>query len=145
MRPPVDAIRFAVLMRFATRRWQVRLPLAFFASLLLCATVVRAADIAAASAADSTAVSAAANTASLVERSTFDHLTTGFELIGQHRDLPCETCHFNAVFKGTPRDCATCHGMGTQVHATAKPINHILTSNRCESCHTPVAFNPAVN
>lgn len=24
-------------------------------------------------------------------RTLFDHLTTGFELIGQHRDLPCES------------------------------------------------------
>ena len=36
------------------------------------------------------------------QRSAFDHLTTGFELLGQHRDLPCESCHANAVFKGTP-------------------------------------------
>src|SRR2546429_6954855 len=38
-------------------------------------------------------------------RYNFDHLTTGFELIGQHRDLPCESCHANAIFKGTPKDC----------------------------------------
>ena len=80
-----------------------------------------------------------------VERTSFDHLTTGFELIGKHRDLPCESCHVNAIFKGTPRDCASCHGVGTQVRATKKPTSHILTSNRCEGCHTPVAFNPAVN
>ena len=35
-------------------------------------------------------------------RPAFDHLTTGFELLGQHRDLPCEACHVNAIFKGTP-------------------------------------------
>jgi hypothetical protein len=80
-----------------------------------------------------------------IERTAFDHLTTGFELIGKHRDLPCESCHVNAIFKGTPRDCASCHGVGTQVRATKKPTSHILTSNRCEGCHTPVAFSPAVN
>ncbi len=80
-----------------------------------------------------------------VERTAFDHLTTGFELLGKHRDLPCESCHVNAIFKGTPRDCASCHGVGTQVRATKKPTSHILTSNRCEGCHTPVAFSPAVN
>ena len=74
----------------------------------------------------------------------FDHLTTGFELIGRHRDLPCESCHVNAIFKGTPRDCSSCHGVGTEVRATAKPANHILASNRCEACHTPIAFAPAV-
>ncbi len=76
----------------------------------------------------------------------FDHLTTGFELVGQHRDLPCESCHNNAVFKGTPTDCAACHGLGIHgVRATAKPVSHIMSSNRCGACHTPVAWNPAVN
>ena len=78
-------------------------------------------------------------------RDSFDHLTTGFELIGQHRDLPCESCHANAMFQGTPRDCAACHGIGTAVRATAKPANHILSTDRCASCHTPIAWNPAVN
>src|SRR5437899_1983150 len=79
-----------------------------------------------------------------LQRTQFDHRTTGFELIGQHRDLPCEACHFNAVFKGTPRDCAPCHGIGTTVRATAKPANHILSTQRCDACHTPIAWKPAV-
>ncbi len=33
----------------------------------------------------------------------FDHLTTGYELTGAHRLQPCESCHVDAVFKGTPR------------------------------------------
>jgi hypothetical protein len=78
-------------------------------------------------------------------RTNFDHLTTGFELIGQHRDLPCEACHANAVFKGTPTDCAACHGVGTAIRATAKPASHILSTNQCASCHTPIAWKPAVN
>jgi len=78
-------------------------------------------------------------------RDSFDHLTTGFELIGQHRDLPCESCHANAVFKGTPRDCASCHGVGTAIRATAKTATHILSTQHCEGCHTPVAWRPAVN
>ncbi|MGE0115481.1 MAG: hypothetical protein AB7T07_11460 [Steroidobacteraceae bacterium] len=88
---------------------------------------------------------AAALSAGAAERTKFDHLTTGFELVGQHRDLPCESCHANAIFKGTPRDCAACHGIGTAVRATAKPVNHILSSDRCDSCHTPLAWKPAVN
>src|SRR5579864_7011056 len=78
-------------------------------------------------------------------RTQFDHLTTGFELLGQHRDLPCESCHVNAVFKGTPRECAACHGVGTSVRATAKPMNHILSSERCDACHNTVAWSPAVS
>ena len=79
------------------------------------------------------------------QRTPFDHLTTGFELVGKHRDLPCESCHVNAIFKGTPRDCVACHGAGTQVRAVAKSVSHILSSDRCDACHTAVAFNPAVN
>src|SRR5579871_833488 len=79
------------------------------------------------------------------QRTPFDHLTTGFELLGQHRDLPCESCHVNAVFKGTPTNCEACHGIGTVVRATAKGANHIQSTNRCEVCHTPNAWKPAVN
>ena len=75
----------------------------------------------------------------------FDHLTTGFELIGQHRDLRCESCHANAMFKGTPKDCGSCHGVGTTIRATAKPADHILSTNQCAACHTPIAWKPAVN
>jgi hypothetical protein len=124
-------------MTLAARRWRVLVPLALLTLLFSLTAGVRAAD---APAADT-----AADNTPTVERSTFDHLTTGFELVGQHRDLPCETCHSNAIFEGTPRDCASCHGVGTQIRAMGKPISHILTSNRCESCHTPVAFSPAVN
>jgi len=79
------------------------------------------------------------------QRSQFDHLTTGFELTGRHRDLPCEECHANAVFKGTPRACSACHGIGSSVRATAKSANHILSTEDCESCHATVAWIPAVN
>jgi len=54
-------------------------------------------------------------------RSSFDHLTTGFELLGQHRDLPCESCHVNAIFKGTPKYCAACHGADGNSAAAANP------------------------
>ncbi|MDE2262432.1 MAG: hypothetical protein KGL45_07920 [Gammaproteobacteria bacterium] len=79
------------------------------------------------------------------QRPRFDHLTTGFELLGRHRDLPCEACHVNAVFRGTPRNCVACHGAGTVVRATAKPSSHILTTDHCEACHTPAAWAPAVD
>src|SRR5262252_5841530 len=78
-------------------------------------------------------------------RPPFDHMTTGFELLGGHRDLPCEACHVNAIFKGTPKVCASCHGVGTQVRATSKPVNHIMSTDQCDACHTPVAWKPAVN
>ncbi|MFO1428195.1 MAG: hypothetical protein U1F11_14750, partial [Steroidobacteraceae bacterium] len=77
-------------------------------------------------------------------KTPFDHLTTGYELEGVHRDTPCESCHVNAVFKGTPRDCAACHAKGTRVNALPKTSDHILSTERCEACHTPTTFAPAV-
>jgi hypothetical protein len=79
------------------------------------------------------------------QRSQFDHLTTGFELTGRHRDLQCEECHADAVFKSTPRECSACHGIGTRIRATAKSANHILSTEACDSCHATVAWIPAVN
>src|SRR5882672_6238886 len=73
----------------------------------------------------------------------FDHLTTGYELTGAHRNVSCESCHVNATFKGTPRECATCHTQGSQVSAAAKPSNHVLSTERCADCHTTAAFLPA--
>jgi hypothetical protein len=75
----------------------------------------------------------------------FDHLTTGFELDGLHRDLPCEACHLNAVFKGTPRDCGTCHITGSRFNATPKSATHIPSTNNCAACHNTISFRPYVH
>jgi hypothetical protein len=74
--------------------------------------------------------------------SGFDHYSTGFELIGQHELVPCEGCHVGGIFKGTPHDCASCHTAGARFGATAKPTNHILSSNDCSLCHTPFGWRP---
>jgi len=83
--------------------------------------------------------------ATAVETRNFDHMTTGFELLGQHRYVPCEACHANAIFKGTPMACGACHGIGTAVRASAKPATHILSTDQCQACHTPWSWNPAVD
>jgi hypothetical protein len=75
----------------------------------------------------------------------FDHLSTGFELDGVHRDLSCESCHINAVFKGTPRNCGTCHIQGSPYNATPKTTTHIPSSNNCIACHNTIAFRPDVH
>ena len=75
----------------------------------------------------------------------FDHLSTGFELDGVHRELPCESCHINAIFKGTPRNCATCHIQGSPYNATPKTTTHIPSSNNCAACHNTIAFRPDVH
>src|SRR5262249_37314273 len=70
-----------------------------------------------------------APSASAVQRTQFDHLTTGYELQGAHRDLSCEFCHQRGVFKGTPRTCVGCHTTGSRISSTARPITHIPTTD----------------
>jgi hypothetical protein len=75
----------------------------------------------------------------------FDHLSTGFELDGVHRDLPCESCHLNAMFKGTPKACGLCHITGSIYNATPKIQTHISSSNNCTACHDTISFRPDVH
>ncbi len=76
---------------------------------------------------------------------TFDHFTTGYELIGEHRSAPCAACHVGGIFKGTPTDCSACHVPGSRIGATAKPTTHIISTNDCSQCHTPFAWKPVAN
>src|SRR6202049_4220240 len=76
---------------------------------------------------------------------SFDHLSTGFELDGVHRDLPSEQCHLNAVFKGTPRNCGICHITGSVYNATPKTATHIRSTNNCAACHDTLSFRPDVH
>lgn len=69
----------------------------------------------------------------------FNHMTTGFPLLGGHATAACETCHVGGVFKGTPRNCDGCHAVGRRVLATPKSNAHIVTDATCETCH----FNTA--
>jgi hypothetical protein len=73
----------------------------------------------------------------------FDHIKTGFNLTGPHATAPCESCHVQGVFKGTPRDCASCHSVGNRMGASAKPSGHIPTVAPCDSCHRPTTWTPA--
>jgi hypothetical protein len=75
----------------------------------------------------------------------FDHLPTGFELDGIHRDLACEACHINAIFKGTPRNCGVCHITGSTFNATPKTPTHVPSTNNCAACHDTSSFRPSVH
>ena len=77
-----------------------------------------------------------------IQRTSFDHLTTGFELRDVHRDMACEYCHVNGVFKGTPRNCAGCHTIGGRISATPKPPNHVASDSNCALCHSGYNFAP---
>jgi hypothetical protein len=65
----------------------------------------------------------------------FNHMTTGFPLLGGHATAACETCHVGGVFKGTPRNCDGCHAVGKRVLATPKSNAHIVTDATCDTCH----------
>jgi len=77
-----------------------------------------------------------------IQRTGFDHLTTGFELRDAHRDMACEYCHVNGVFKGTPRNCAGCHTIGGRISATPKPPKHVASDSNCALCHSGYNFAP---
>jgi hypothetical protein len=73
----------------------------------------------------------------------FDHIQTGFNLTGAHVLVPCEACHIQGVFKGTPRDCASCHMPGNRMGATSKPVRHLATIAPCDTCHRTTGWVPA--
>lgn len=73
----------------------------------------------------------------------FDHIKTGFSLTGAHAQVRCESCHIQGIFKGTPRDCASCHMAGNRMGAIAKPTRHVPTNSPCDSCHRTTSWTPA--
>lgn len=77
----------------------------------------------------------------------FDHVKTGFALSGQHAKARCESCHVGGVFKGTPRDCGSCHTAGTAWSRSnlVKPQNHLATTIQqdCDACHTTQSYSGA--
>ena len=72
----------------------------------------------------------------------FDHFSTGFDLDGAHANVSCDRCHANGTFQGTPVDCVGCHSQYGSVLATAKPMNHMSSSDTCDDCHTTSAWMP---
>lgn len=63
---------------------------------------------------------------------SFDHNTTGFQLLGQHEQIDCKMCHTSLNFsdeKGLS-SCVSCH---TDVHQQ-------LLGSDCASCHTPQSW-----
>ena len=59
----------------------------------------------------------------------FDHDLTNFPLIGQHAIVTCEECHLSNVYKGTKKDCVSCHKPHDKHEQTLGP--------KCASCHNP--------
>jgi hypothetical protein len=61
---------------------------------------------------------------------------SSFALVGLHATQPCAACHRNGVFKGTPRDCYSCHQAN---YAQTTSPNHAAAgyATSCDSCHKP--------
>lgn len=70
----------------------------------------------------------------------FDHASTGFDLMGAHSFVPCQDCHIEGQFQGTPRNCVGCHQLNGRINALPKPIDHIQSSDQCEMCHNPTLW-----
>lgn len=70
----------------------------------------------------------------------FDHSQTGFGLEGSHAFVPCQSCHIDGQFAGTPRNCISCHSLSGRINATPKPIDHIPTTDQCDACHSPTLW-----
>jgi hypothetical protein len=65
----------------------------------------------------------------------FNHTTsTTFPLVGLHATAPCAACHAGGVYKGTPRDCYSCH---KALYAATKNPSHTAAGfpTTCGNCH----------
>ncbi len=72
----------------------------------------------------------------------FDHSQSGFPLTGAHRAVACGSCHANNQFKGTPKDCVSCHR--AQYDATTTPAHGAAGFPvACATCHSTTAWNTA--
>jgi hypothetical protein len=66
-------------------------------------------------------------------RASFNH-DQFFRLDGQHRVVQCMACHGPGTYKGTPRDCVSCH---RDDYGAARTPNHAASgfSTDCQQCH----------
>jgi hypothetical protein len=73
--------------------------------------------------------------------SNFDHNRT-FALRGSHKGLVCSKCHKGGVYKGTPRDCSTCH---IKDYTNTSNPNHQAAGFplSCETCHNETTWKGA--
>ena len=63
-------------------------------------------------------------------------------MTGAHRTLDCQSCHSGGVYRGTPRDCYSCHR--SSYEATTNP-NHASAGfpTNCDSCHSTTRWEGA--
>ncbi len=72
----------------------------------------------------------------------FDHFSTGFELTGAHANVECSRCHVGGDFQVSDSRCVSCHSSFGTVQASARPFDHVASSEICTDCHTTSAWSP---
>ena len=60
----------------------------------------------------------------------FNHDSTGFSLVGQHRQINCKACHQSLDFMEKRTQCSECH---TDIHQNT-------VGKDCARCHTPKSW-----
>ncbi len=69
--------------------------------------------------------------------STFNHISTGFELLGQHSSIQCSSCHAGTT-TGLDQLCISCHQDNYNTAPNHSSQNYPTT---CEICHNSVAWS----
>jgi hypothetical protein len=79
--------------------------------------------------------------------STFQHLTTGFQLLGRHRMVACVDCHTGGNFGALNPTCMGCHQLdymqADDPPHYVEPIGPLYPLT-CEQCHTEWGWRPAL-
>ncbi len=63
------------------------------------------------------------------DKVVFDHGLTRFPLVGLHVSVACEECHVTRAFRGTAKDCLSCH--------KAQDVHKGAFGKVCNECHNP--------
>ena len=74
------------------------------------------------------------------------HLHTRFPLTGAHLQVACHRCHAGATvanFRPTDPDCVSCH-YDEMARTTNPPHLGLGWVDRCDRCHMPTNWRPAV-
>jgi hypothetical protein len=62
------------------------------------------------------------------QKARFDHAATAFALTNRHLETSCVACHPGDRYKGTPRECLSCH--------TPDDVHKGAQGKECGNCHT---------
>jgi len=86
------------------------------------------------------------DTAWHVPNARVNHLHSRLPLTGAHLQVACHRCHAGASvqnFRPTDPDCESCH-YDEAIAVTNPPHLGLGWTNRCDRCHTPTRWRPAV-